>query len=108
MEGINLSGSTTGVVFRGKETDRPGGEQPGVDEEKLKKACADFEAIFINYMMKTMRDTIPKSGLNKLPGKDIYDSMVDQKVAQDLAEKKGGIGLQEMLLRQLGGSVIRY
>ncbi|RLF65185.1 MAG: hypothetical protein DRN30_04500 [Thermoplasmata archaeon] len=104
MEGINLNGLTTGVVFKDKETGRPEGVQPGSSEEKLKKACADFEAIFINYMMKTMRNTIPKSGLNNFPGKDIYATMVDQKVAQDLATKKGGIGLQEILLRRLGGS----
>ena len=107
MEEISLSGSTTGVVVRDKEMGRSNGEQPGVSEEKLKKACADFEAIFINYMLKTMRSTIPQSGLNNFPGKDIYTSMVDQKVAEDLANKKGGIGLQEMLLRQLGGSGIR-
>ncbi len=104
MEGISLSGSTTGVVVRDKEMGRPGAQQPGVSEEKLKKACADFEAIFINYMIKTMRSTIPQSGLNNFPGKDIYATMVDQKVAEDLAKKRGGIGLQEMLLRQLGGT----
>jgi len=104
MEEISLSGSTTGMVVRDKATGRSEGQNPEGSEENLKKACADFEAIFINYMMKSMRSTIPQSGLNNFPGKDIYNTMVDRKVAEDLAKRKGGIGLQEMLLRQLGGT----
>jgi len=100
MEGIRLNGSATGVVFRDKETCRLEGQQSGGSRDELKKACADFEAIFINHMLKTMRRAIPQSG-NNFPGKDIYSTMVDQKVAEDLAKRGGGIGLQEMLLRQL-------
>lgn len=101
MEGIRLNTSLTGVVSGRVETCRPEGQQLGNSEEKLKKACADFEAIFIGYMLKTMRSTVPKSGSN-FPGKDIYSTMVDHKVAEDIAKRGGGIGLQEMLLRQLG------
>jgi len=106
-----ISGLSIGAVSRRVETDqpacagtadRPAGQQPGINEANLKKACADFESIFISYMLKTMRRTIPQSGLNKFPGKDIYTTMIDQKVAEDLAKRGGGIGLQEMLLRQLG------
>ena len=105
MEEIGrLSGLSTGALSRREEPNRPEGQQRGTSEEKLKKACADFESIFINYMLKTMRRTIPQSGTNKFTGKDIYSSMIDRKVAEDLAKRGGGIGLQEMLLRQLGRS----
>ncbi|MBW2636549.1 MAG: rod-binding protein [Deltaproteobacteria bacterium] len=104
MEGMKLNGPTTGVVFRDKETGRSEGQQTRVGKDELKKACADFEAIFINYMLKTMRSAIPQSGTN-FPGKDIYSTMVDRKVAEDLAKKGGGIGLQEMLLRQLKSEI---
>jgi len=97
-----ISGLSIGAVSRRVETDQPAGQQPGINEANLKKACADFESIFISYMLKTMRRTIPQSGLNKFPGKDIYTTMIDQKVAEDLAKRGEGIGLQEMLLRQLG------
>ena len=104
MEEIGrLSGLSTGALSRREEPNRPEGQQRGTSEEKLKKACADFESIFINYMLKTMRRTIPQSGA-KFPGKDIYSSMIDRKVAEDLAKRGQGIGLQEMLLRQLGRS----
>jgi flagellar protein FlgJ len=105
MEGIRLNTSLIGVVSGREKAGRPDGQQPEIKEEKLKKACADFEAIFINYMLKTMRSAIPQSGTNKFAGKDIYSTMIDQKVAEDLAKRGGGIGIQEMLLRQLGSEV---
>ncbi len=70
-------------------------------EEKLKKACADFESIFIYNMLQKMRGTVPKSGLlQEMQGKNTYNAMVDQKVAEDLAEN-GGVGLQKMLYDQI-------
>ncbi len=104
MEEIKLNGSSIVELSGREKMNRPDGQQMGTSEEKLKKACADFEAIFINYMLKTMRSTIPQSG-TKFPGKDIYSAMIDQKVAEDLAKRGGGIGLQKMLLRQLKSEV---
>ncbi|MBW2560090.1 MAG: rod-binding protein [Deltaproteobacteria bacterium] len=104
MEGIHLDGSVIGALSSQEETIRPEGQQGEITEERLKKACADFESIFISYMLKTMRRTIPESGLNDFPGKDTYTMLLDQKVAEDIAKRGGGIGLQEMLLHQLGGS----
>ncbi|RZB34941.1 MAG: flagellar protein FlgJ [Desulfobacteraceae bacterium Eth-SRB1] len=104
MEGIKLNGSPTEVLSGRGKMNKPDGHQLEIKEEKLKKACADFESIFINYMLKTMRRAIPQSG-TKFPGKDIYSTMVDRKVAENLAKRGGGIGLQEMLLRQLGSEV---
>ncbi len=101
MEGMgSLGGLSTGIVSGREEPNRLDRKQLKINEEKLKKACADFESIFISHMLKTMRSTVPKSKSN-FPGKDIYSSLVDQKVAEDLTKRGGGIGLQEMLLRQL-------
>ncbi|MCK4467440.1 MAG: rod-binding protein [Desulfobacterales bacterium] len=105
MEGMgSLNGLSAEALSRREKTNRPDGQKPEISEKKLKKACAGFESIFINYMLKTMRRTIPQSG-TKFPGKDIYSSMIDRKVAEDLAKRGGGIGLQEMLLRQLKSGI---
>jgi len=87
----------------GSGAPRQGKRQGDVTEERLKKACADFEAIFISYMLKTMRNTVPKSGLNEFPGKDTYTMLMDQKVAEDLANRGRGMGIQKMLLHQFRG-----
>jgi peptidoglycan hydrolase FlgJ len=71
-------------------------------ETKLKKACADFEAMLVYQLLKTMRQTIPKSGfLSGSYGKDTYEMMMDQKIADDVAKKGQGLGLQKMLYNQL-------
>lgn len=101
MEEIKLNGLPIVALSGQEEPNRPDRHHLEIKEDKLKKACAEFESIFIGFMLKTMRSTVPQSKTNKIPGKDIYDAMIDQKVAEDLAKRGRGIGLQEMLLRQL-------
>lgn len=74
-------------------------------EKRLQKACADFESLFIYYMLKKMRATVPKSGLmNEMQGKDTYETITDQKVSENLADK-GGVGLQKMLFNQIKNGI---
>ena len=71
-------------------------------EKKLKKTCADFEAMMVFQLLKTMRQTIPKNGLLKSSqGKETYEMMMDQKVAADLAGRGDGLGIQKVLYNQL-------
>jgi peptidoglycan hydrolase FlgJ len=72
------------------------------DLQKIKKACKDFESIFTYQLLKTMRQTIPKSStVGNITGKETYNMLMDQKVAEDLASKGNGLGLQKMLFEQL-------
>ena len=77
-------------------------EQLATGEDKaLKKACAEFESLFINQLLKTMRRSIPESelfegGLQK----DIYTSLFDEQVARKIAHGKG-IGIGEELYHAL-------
>ncbi len=81
--------------------------QAEMERKKLKKACADFESLFVYYMFKTMRQTVPQSGfLGRVPGKDTYEMMLDQKMADEVATQRGGIGLQKALLDQMDRSKI--
>ena len=71
-------------------------------EKKLKKVCADFESILFFQLLKTMRQTIPKNGLlGNSHGKDTYEMMLDQKIADEMAKKGEGLGLQKMLYNQI-------
>jgi len=83
-------------------TGETGGTESSEKEKKLRKACADFESIFTYYMFKTMRQSIPQSGYFKQsPGKDAYNMLFDQKVAEEMANKGKGAGLQQTLFNQL-------
>ena len=71
-------------------------------DKKLRQACADFESIFYFNLFKEMRSTVPKSGLlPSAPGKETYQMMFDQKIAEDLARKGEGKGIQKILYEQL-------
>lgn len=73
-----------------------------LEDKKLRKACADFEAYFIYYMLKTMRESVPKGGvLGHAAGRDTYTMMMDQKIAESAAKRGDGLGLQKMLLDQM-------
>ncbi|CAG1065607.1 Murein DD-endopeptidase MepM [uncultured bacterium] len=78
-----------------------GPKAPSRGEKELRAAAAEFESLFINQMMKSMRDTIGKSELfDGGNAEDIYTSMLDTELSKNMA-KSGGIGLADMLLRQL-------
>jgi flagellar protein FlgJ len=68
--------------------------------EALKGAATQFEAMFINMMMKSMRDATPQDGLMDSQETKTYTTMLDQQMSQKLAKK--GIGLADVLVRQLG------
>ena len=71
------------------------------DETKLRNAANDFEAIFIQQMLKTMRETSLESNLiPKSEGEKYFRSMLDEHYAQ-LTAKSGSLGLGEMIYKQL-------
>ena len=71
------------------------------EQEALKKATEDFEAIFLSMMFKNMRNTVPEGGLmEKSFGRGIYEEMQDEKMAEEIASS-GGVGLAKELYQQL-------
>ena len=74
--------------------------QAAKDDVKLKATCRDMEAMFLNMMMADMRKTVPKSKLVDTSKEEIMTSMLDGEVTKNMASA-GGIGLADMLYRQL-------
>lgn len=71
------------------------------DKEKLKKACKDFEQIFLGIMYKQMRATVPKSSLIEGSfARETFEEMLDERIAQEAA-KGQGIGLADVLYKSL-------
>lgn len=75
--------------------------QDDKEKAKLKEVCKDMEAVYLNLMLSKMRATVPKS---KLMGdssqEELFRSLLDSEMTKNLA-KAGGIGLADMLYRQL-------
>jgi peptidoglycan hydrolase FlgJ len=73
----------------------------GIDKEKLKKACTEFESLFINQLLQFMRKTVPSSKPGVLgSGKDVYQSLFDQELSKSMA-KRGGLKIGEMVYKQM-------
>ena len=86
--------------MKGKDKDSP---------ENVKKVAQEFESLFLNQMMKSMReanqaladeDSPFSSGAVKQ-----YQDMYDQQMSVSLSRENGGIGLANVLERQMSKSV---
>ncbi len=59
--------------------------QPASKTE-VEKAAKDFESFFAFYLLKVMRESVPKSGLlNSGMSENIYNSIIDEKIAEGIA-----------------------
>jgi flagellar protein FlgJ len=67
--------------------------------EALKGAATQFESMFINMMMKSMRDATPQDGMMDSQETKTFTTMLDQQMSQKLAKR--GVGLADVLVRQL-------
>ncbi len=71
----------------------------------LKEAARQFEALFTQMMLKSMREANKSFGEDSLFGSDqadMYQDMFDDQMALQLSKGKG-LGLADMLIRQLAG-----
>ena len=68
-------------------------------KDALKTASTQFEAMFVNMMLKSMREATPQDGLMDSQQTKTFQTMLDQQTSQNIAKK--GIGLADMLVRQL-------
>jgi peptidoglycan hydrolase FlgJ len=75
----------------------PSGESP----EQIKEASIGFEAILLKQMIHSMRSTVTEGGLfPKSAGHDIIDDLMDEQLAQHLAES-GTLGLADMIAQHV-------
>ena len=72
------------------------------DPAALKTAATQFEAMFINMMMKSMRDATPQDSVMGSEQGKMFTGMLDQQTSQNMAKR--GTGLADVLIRQLSQS----
>jgi flagellar protein FlgJ len=76
------------------------GEARHDPSQAIRKTAEQFEAYFLQHMMKEMRATIEKSELVESKSMETYQDMMDKEVAQHMV-RRGGIGLADMLEKQM-------
>ncbi len=68
-------------------------------QRALKAAARQFEALFMNMMLKSMRDATPQDGMFDNDQTRLYTSLLDQQLAQSLSAQ--GVGLADIIIKQL-------
>ncbi|MDH5435364.1 MAG: flagellar assembly peptidoglycan hydrolase FlgJ [Gammaproteobacteria bacterium] len=68
--------------------------------EAIKKVAEQFEALFLQMMLKSMRDASFGDELFDSSQSDIYRDMFDQQIAITMSKRRG-LGMADMLERQL-------
>lgn len=77
------------------------------EDAKLKAACKEMEAVFLNMMLTRMRATVPKGNLlGNSSEEQMLTSLLDTELTKNMAQA-GGMGLADMLYRQLNKSVVK-
>lgn len=71
-------------------------------EAALDEVSRQFESLFLQMMLKSMRDASFGGGLFDSQQSEFYRDMYDQQMSVELS-KQQGIGLADVLKRQLGG-----
>lgn len=73
----------------------------GQTREAVKGAASQFEAYFMQMMLRSMRQTLPQDGPFDSQETRTFTEMFDQQVAQKMSQSKS-LGLADLMLSQLG------
>ncbi len=91
------------IDFHGLNQLRQQAGQGRDEEQTLRQVAGQFESLFVNMMLKSMRQASLAEGLFDSEQSKMYQDMADQQLASDLS-MRGGLGLQDVIMRQLGGA----
>lgn len=83
---------------------RPGEESPLREKERVRQAARQFEAVFMSYLYKTMRETVPDSPFASGESGSMYEDLFTQSLGVSLAGDGAsgrGLGLAELLVKSL-------
>jgi flagellar protein FlgJ len=71
--------------------------QQDVRRGELLRASQEFESYFLSYLMKVMRETVPKEALTENRMGEMFYTFYDEEIGKRAAQA-GGIGLSDYVL----------
>ena len=90
MDGLVIGNTTTVVNATAPDANR-----------ELRAVAEKFEALFAHLLLKNMRAASPGDGLFDSEQSRLYQDLMDQEMAEAMSER-GGLGIADMLVEQLG------
>ncbi|MGI6145108.1 MAG: rod-binding protein [Peptococcia bacterium] len=78
------------------------------DNAKLKQACQEIEAMFVQHMLKQMRATVPKGGLiPESMASKMYQEMLDAEYSKLIASSPHhSLGIADLIYQQLKPQIV--
>ena len=98
MSDMSTTSSSTYLDFNALT--RLKGEAAQDPSKAIRKTSEQFEAYFIQQMMKTMREKKKKSDLVEGGNMDQYQDLMDKELSLEMV-KRGGMGVADMMERQM-------
>jgi len=95
-----LGGTGTGSYLDFDALGRLKGKAAKDGKSAAHETAQQFEALFLQMMMKSMRDASFKSDLIESQAKDTFEGMFDKEVSLAMA-KKNTLGLADMLIKNM-------
>jgi len=81
-------------------------DSPEKSAEATKEVAQQFESLFLQMMLKSMRDATYVDENNENDQTKFYQEMFDKQIALDLSNREsGGIGLAKIMEQQMSGGV---
>jgi Rod binding domain-containing protein len=68
------------------------------DKSALRETAQQFEAMFLQMMMKSMRESVEKSDLTQSEHADMFEGMFDREVSMAMA-RRNSLGVADMLVQ---------
>jgi len=99
---LNDTRLLTGAAFDATSLNRLKAKASQDSQGSLKEVARQVEGMFVQMMLKSMRDALPKEGIFSSESTRMYTSMYDQQIAQQLSEK--GLGFADVLVKQMSAS----
>lgn len=95
-----LSGMDVGgLAFDSQSLDKLKLQAKQSPDQSLKAVARQFETVFLNMMLKSMREATPQDGAFDSEQTRMFTGMLDQQLAQSMADR--GVGLADIMMRQL-------
>ncbi len=100
-------GTLDGVASGRANHDALDAVRESAENLRLRRACQQFESLFVSYLLKSMRETTVQIGSGEEPtGAGLMNELMDEHLA-DAVTRNGGIGLGRMLEESLTGARAR-
>ena len=100
MAGEEMNAANTGKGEKANSAGSIAAASQAGDKTALRKAAEQFEALFIQEMLKTMRQTVEKDENTTSAHMETYESMLDRELALQMS-KRGTVRGADMLVTHL-------